>query len=55
MEIADLLTGPNAVLASAKATGKKALLAELASRAGVTPATSLNFDDDSVLKALAAA
>ena len=33
MEIADLLTGPEAVLASAKATGKKALLAELASRA----------------------
>jgi len=28
-----LLTGPDAVLASAKATGKKALLAELASRA----------------------
>jgi len=28
-----LLTGPEAVLASAKATGKKALLAELASRA----------------------
>jgi len=33
VEIADLLTGPEAVLASAKATGKKALLAELASRA----------------------
>ena len=28
-----MLTGPDAVLASAKATGKKALLAELASRA----------------------
>jgi len=33
VEIADFLTGPEAVLASAKATGKKALLAELASRA----------------------
>ena len=33
MEIADLLTGPEAVLASVKASGKKALLAELASRA----------------------
>ena len=33
MEIADLLTGPDAVLASAKATGKKALLAEIANRA----------------------
>ena len=33
MEIADLLTGPDAVLASVKASGKKALLAELASRA----------------------
>jgi PTS system nitrogen regulatory IIA component len=33
VEIADLLTGPDAVLASAKATGKKALLAEIAGRA----------------------
>ncbi|TAJ33116.1 MAG: transcriptional regulator [Reyranella sp.] len=33
MEIADLLTGPDAVLAHAKATGKKALLAELAGKA----------------------
>ena len=33
MEIADLLTGPDAVLASVKASGKKALVAELASRA----------------------
>ncbi len=33
MEIADLLSGPDAVLASAKAPGKKALLAELAGRA----------------------
>ena len=33
MEIADLLSGPDAVLASVKASGKKALLAELASRA----------------------
>jgi nitrogen PTS system EIIA component len=33
VEIADLLTGPDAVLASVKASGKKALLAELASRA----------------------
>ncbi|MBV8191093.1 MAG: PTS sugar transporter subunit IIA [Alphaproteobacteria bacterium] len=33
MEIADLLTGPEAVLASVKASGKKAMLAELASRA----------------------
>jgi PTS system nitrogen regulatory IIA component len=33
VEIADLLPGPEAVLASVKATGKKALLAELASRA----------------------
>ena len=33
MEIADLLTGPDAVLANLKASGKKALLAELASRA----------------------
>ena len=33
MEIADLLTGPDAVLACVKASGKKALLAELASRA----------------------
>lgn len=33
MEIADLLIGPEAVLASVRAPGKKALLAELASRA----------------------
>ncbi len=33
MEIADLLPGPDGVLASVKASGKKALLAELASRA----------------------
>ena len=33
MEIADFLTGPEAVLASVKTSGKKALLAELASRA----------------------
>jgi PTS system nitrogen regulatory IIA component len=33
VEIADLLTGPDAVLAHAKATGKKALLAELAGKA----------------------
>jgi PTS system nitrogen regulatory IIA component len=33
VEIADLLTGPEAVLASVKASGKKALLAELAGRA----------------------
>ena len=33
MEIADLLLGPDAVLASVKASGKKALVAELASRA----------------------
>jgi PTS system nitrogen regulatory IIA component len=33
VEIADLLPGPDAVLASVKASGKKALLAELASRA----------------------
>lgn len=32
MEIADLLASPDAVLASVKATGKKALLADLASR-----------------------
>jgi nitrogen PTS system EIIA component len=32
VEIADLLTGPDAVLASVKASGKKALLAELAGR-----------------------
>ena len=36
MEIADLLTGPDAVLASVKASGKKALLAELAARAAST-------------------
>jgi nitrogen PTS system EIIA component len=33
VEIADLLTGPDAVLACVKASGKKALLAELAGRA----------------------
>jgi PTS system nitrogen regulatory IIA component len=33
VEIADLLTGPEAVLASVKASGKKAMLAELAARA----------------------
>lgn len=33
MEIADLLTGPDAVLACVKASGKKALLAELAAKA----------------------
>jgi nitrogen PTS system EIIA component len=33
VEIADLLIGPDAVLANAKATGKKSLLAELAHRA----------------------
>jgi len=33
VEIADLLIGPEAVLASLKASGKKTLLAELASRA----------------------
>jgi PTS system nitrogen regulatory IIA component len=33
VEIADLLTGPEAVLASLKASGKKAMLAELAARA----------------------
>ena len=33
VEVADLLPGPEAILASVKATGKKALLAELASRA----------------------
>jgi PTS system nitrogen regulatory IIA component len=41
VEIADLLTGPDAVLASVKASGKKALLAELASRA----ATVLKLDE----------
>jgi nitrogen PTS system EIIA component len=35
VEIADLLPGPDAVLASVKASGKKALLAELANRAAV--------------------
>ena len=35
MEIADLLAGPDAVLACVKASGKKALLAELAARAAV--------------------
>jgi PTS system nitrogen regulatory IIA component len=33
VEIADLLTGPDAVLACVKASGKKALLAELAGKA----------------------
>lgn len=33
MEIADLLSGPEAVLACVKASGKKALLAELAAKA----------------------
>jgi PTS system nitrogen regulatory IIA component len=33
VEIADLLSGPDAVLACVKASGKKALLAELATRA----------------------
>jgi PTS system nitrogen regulatory IIA component len=33
VEIADLLLGPDAVLAGVKASGKKALLAELAARA----------------------
>ncbi|MGE5149999.1 MAG: PTS sugar transporter subunit IIA [Rhodospirillaceae bacterium] len=33
MEIADLLAGPDAVLACVKASGKKALLAELAAKA----------------------
>jgi PTS system nitrogen regulatory IIA component len=33
VEIADLLSGPDAVLASVKASGKKALLAELAAKA----------------------
>ena len=41
MEIADLLPGPDAVLASVKASGKKALLAELASRA----ASVFKFDE----------
>ena len=41
MEIADLLTGPDAVLASLKASGKKALLAELAARA----ASMLKLDE----------
>jgi PTS system nitrogen regulatory IIA component len=41
VEIADLLPGPDAVLACVKASGKKALLAELASRA----ATLLKFDE----------
>ncbi len=36
MEIADLLPGPDAVLACVKASGKKALLVELASRAAAT-------------------
>jgi PTS system nitrogen regulatory IIA component len=34
VEIADLLSGPDAVLACVKASGKKALLAELAAKAG---------------------
>jgi len=41
VEIADLLIGPEAVLASLKASGKKALLAELASRA----AAVFTFDE----------
>jgi len=41
VEIADLLPGPDAVLASVRASGKKALLAELASRA----ATLFKFDE----------
>lgn len=41
MEIADLLPGPDAVLACVKASGKKALLADLASRA----ATMFKLDD----------
>jgi PTS system nitrogen regulatory IIA component len=41
VEIADLLPGPDAVLASIRASGKKALLAELASRA----ATVFKFDE----------
>ena len=41
MEIADLLPGPDAVLASVKASGKKALLAELAGRA----AAVFKFDE----------
>jgi PTS system nitrogen regulatory IIA component len=41
VEIADLLAGPDAVLASVKASGKKALLAELAGRA----ATVFKFDE----------
>jgi nitrogen PTS system EIIA component len=41
VEIADLLPGPDAVLACVKASGKKALLAELASRA----ATVFKLDD----------
>jgi PTS system nitrogen regulatory IIA component len=41
VEIADLLPGPDAVLASVRAPGKKALLAELASRT----ATVFKFDE----------
>ncbi|MCW5735927.1 MAG: PTS IIA-like nitrogen regulatory protein PtsN [Enhydrobacter sp.] len=41
MEIADLLTSPDAVLACVKATGKKALLTELASKA----ASLFNLDE----------
>jgi PTS system nitrogen regulatory IIA component len=41
VEIADLLPGPDAVLACVKASGKKALLADLASRA----ATLFKVDD----------
>jgi nitrogen PTS system EIIA component len=48
VEIADLLTGPEAVLASVKASGKKALLAELASRA----ATVLGLDERRLLDRL---
>jgi PTS system nitrogen regulatory IIA component len=41
VEIADLLPGPDAVLASVKASGKKALLSELAGRA----ASVFKFDE----------
>ncbi|MFO1081328.1 MAG: PTS IIA-like nitrogen regulatory protein PtsN [Reyranellaceae bacterium] len=41
MEIADLLTGPEAVLANLRGTGKKAVLAELAART----ATILKLDE----------
>lgn len=48
MEIADLLPGPDAVLACVKASGKKALLAELASRA----ATIFKLDERRVFDRL---